>query len=196
MSDVTRILGAIEQGDPHAADRLLPLVYEELRRLATQKLAREEPGQTLQPTALVHEAYVRLVDDDKARHWNSREYFFAAAAEAMRRVLVDNARRKGRLKRGCGRTRLAIDAIDVAAPEAVDGLLDLDDALTALAAADPKSAEFVKLRYFAGLTIKQAAKILGVSPRQADFLWQYARAWLLQRIEGGGSAADDGSPQP
>jgi RNA polymerase sigma factor (TIGR02999 family) len=183
MSEATQILNAIEQGDPKAAEKLLPLVYDELRKLAAQKLACEQSGQTLQPTALVHEAYLRLVDGDRAKDWKSRSHFFAAAAEAMRRILVDNARRKGRIKHGRDRSRLHIDAIDVPAPEAACELLDLDAALTKLAAADPQAAELVKLRYFAGLTIKQAAKSLGVSPRTADFLWAYARAWLLRELE-------------
>jgi RNA polymerase sigma factor (TIGR02999 family) len=189
MSEVTQILNAIEQGDPHAAEQLLPLVYEELRKFAAQKLAQEKPGQTLQATALVHEAYVRLVDGDKHRHWNSRGHFFAAAAEAMRRILVDNARRKGRLKRSHGGTRIELDNLDISAPEAPDDLLDLDEALTQLAAVDPRSAELVKLRYFAGLTVKQAAKAMHLSPRTADFLWAYARAWLLQKMQGEGSDA-------
>jgi RNA polymerase sigma factor (TIGR02999 family) len=192
MSDVTRILSAIEQGDPHAAEQLLPLVYDELRRLAAQKLAQEKPGQTLQATALVHEAYLRLVDVEKAQHWNSRGHFFAAAAEAMRRILVENARRKGRLKRGGGRACEELDDLELAAPQAPDDLLALDEALSQLAATDPKAAELVKLRYFAGLTVKQAAEVLGVSPRTADFLWAYARAWLLQKIEGDGPGTGGG----
>jgi RNA polymerase sigma factor (TIGR02999 family) len=184
MTDVTQILTAIEQGDPHAAQQLLPLVYDELRKLAAQKMAQEKPGQTLEATALVHEAYVRLVDVEKAQHWNSRGHFFAAAAEAMRRILVDSARRKGRGKRGGDRARLAMDAIEVGAPEMSDDLLALDEAMTQLAVADPQSAELVKLRYFAGLTIKQAADILGISSRAADFLWVYARTWLYKKIQG------------
>jgi RNA polymerase sigma factor (TIGR02999 family) len=184
MSAVTRILSAIEQGDPHAAEQLLPLVYDELRKLAAIKLGGEGPGQTLQPTALVHEAYLRLVEPgDTQQHWNSRGHFFGAAAEAMRRILVENARRKHRHKRGGDRARIALDALDVAAPETSDDLVALDEALTQLAAADPQAAELVKLRYFAGLTIKQAAEILGVSPRTADFLWTYAKAWLLKKLQ-------------
>jgi RNA polymerase sigma factor (TIGR02999 family) len=194
MSDVTRILDAIGQGEPHAAEQLLPLVYEELRQLAAQRLARENPGQTLQATALVHEAYLRLVDVEKVQHWNSRRHFFAAAAEAMRRILVDSARRKGRLKRGYSGTRIEIDALEISAPEAPDDVLDLDAALTQLAVVDPQSAELVKLRYFAGLTIKQAAKALAVSPRTANFLWAYARAWLLQRIQGKASGTPTDNP--
>jgi RNA polymerase sigma factor (TIGR02999 family) len=185
MSDVTRILSAIEQGDPQAAEQLLPLVYDELRKLATAKLAQETPGQTLQPTALVHEAYLRLVDVEKAQAWNSRGHFFAAAAEAMRRILVESARRKKRLKRGGDRARQSLDDLDPAAPEACDDLLALDEALSQLGDSDPKAAELVKLRYFAGLTVAQAAEALGVSPRTADFLWAYARAWLLQKIDDG-----------
>ena len=184
MSEVTRILSAIEQGDPSAAEQLLPLVYQELRRLATQWLAREAPGQTLQPTALVHEAYVRLVDVAKVQDWNSRGHFFAAAAEAMRRILVESARRKSSLKRGGARKRQQIDEENLAAPEQPDELLALDEALSQLATNEPKAAELVKLRYFAGLTVKEAAQILGMSPRAADLLWAFARAWLLRKIEG------------
>jgi RNA polymerase sigma factor (TIGR02999 family) len=184
MSEVTRILSAIEQGDPHAANQLLPLVYEELRQLAARKLAQEKPGQTLQATALVHEAYLRLVDTEQAQHFNSRWHFFAAAAEAMRRILVESARRKQALKRGGGQVRQALDQIDLAAPEAPDDLLALDEALSQLAATDSQAAQLVQLRYFSGLTIKQAAEVLGISPRTADYLWTYARAWLLERIQG------------
>ena len=187
MSDVTRILTAIEQGDPQASQQLLPLVYEELRNLAAQRMANEAPGQTLQPTALVHEAFLRLVKVDKAQQWNSRGHFFAAAAEAMRRIVIENARRKGRSKHGGGRARLDLDAVSIAAPEVDDSVLALDDALTELAMTDPPAAQLVKLRYFAGLTIKQTAEILGVSPRTADFLWAYARAWLLKKIESEGA---------
>jgi RNA polymerase sigma factor (TIGR02999 family) len=186
MSEVTRILSAIEQGDPHAAEQLLPLVYGELRKLAGQKMANEAPGQTLQATALVHEAYLRLVDADSAQHWNSRRHFIAAAAEAMRRILVEHARRKGSLKRGGGRKREELDEANLVVPEAPDELLALDDALTQLAETDSQAAELVKLRYFAGLTVKQAAESLGISPRAADFLWAFARAWLLRKIQGEG----------
>jgi RNA polymerase sigma factor (TIGR02999 family) len=184
MSDVTRILSAIEQGDPHAAAQLLPLVYTELRKLAAQKLAREQPGQTLEATALVHEAYLRLVDVERAQHWNSRGHFFAAAAEAMRRILVDNARRKQSKKRVGGRVHLDLDQLAAATSERLDDVLDIDAALAGLAKADPQAAELVKLRYFAGLSIPQAAAVLGVSPRSADFLWAYARAWLLRSLGG------------
>jgi RNA polymerase sigma factor (TIGR02999 family) len=189
MSDVTRILSALEHGDPHAAEELLPLVYDELRKLAAQRMAQEKPGQTLQATALVHEAYVRLVDVEKAQHWKSRGHFFAAAAEAMRQILVQNARRRSRVKHGGGRTRIDVDNLEIAAPERSDDLLALDEALTELAAADPQAAELVKLRYFAGCTIPQAAEVLGVSPRSADFLWAYARTWLFQKLQGEGAAS-------
>src|SRR5437763_14478018 len=184
MSDVTQILQALEQGDQQAAGELLPLVYEELRRLATQKMAQEAPGQTLQATALVHEAYLRLVDIERAQHWNRRGHFFAAAAEAMRRILVDNARRKQSKKRGGDRARLDLDQLAAATSDRLDDVLDIDAALAGLADADPQAAELVKLRYFAGLSIPQAATVLGVSPRSADFLWAYARAWLLRSLGG------------
>jgi RNA polymerase sigma factor (TIGR02999 family) len=189
MSDVTQILNAIAGGDAQAADQLLPLVYEELRQLAAQKLAQEKPGQTLQATALVHEAYLRLVASGDAsapreQNWNGRGHFFAAAAQAMRRILVDSARSKRRHKRGGNLARSDFDALEIPAPQTPDALLALDEALTQLAVADPQSAELVQLRYFAGLTIEQAAEILGVSPRQADFLWAFARAWLLRKIQG------------
>lgn len=184
MSDVTRILSQIESGDPSAAEELLPLVYEELRKLAAAKLAQERPGQTLQATALVHEAYLRLVDVDRAKHWNSRGHFFGAAAEAMRRILVDNARRKQAKKRGGDRMRLDLDQLAAATSERNDDVLDIDASLVGLAAADPQAAELVKLRYFAGLSIPEAAATLGISPRSADFLWAYARAWLLRSLGG------------
>ena len=193
MSEVTRILSAIEQGDAHAAEKLLPVVYDELRRLAAQKLAQEKPGQTLEATGLVHEAYLRLVDVEQVQHWNSRGHFFAAAAEAMRRILIENARRKRRLKRAGGRAREELNELDLVAPQGRDDLLALDEALSQLATTDPKAAELVNLRYFAGLTIKQAAEVLGISPRTADFLWAYARAWLLQKIEGDGPRSAGGA---
>jgi RNA polymerase sigma factor (TIGR02999 family) len=184
MSDVTRILSALEHGDPHAAEQLLPLVYDELRKLAAAKLAQEQPGQTLQATALVHEAYLRLVDDEKAKHWDSRGHFFAAAAEAMRRILVENARRKHCRKHGGRLLRRPLDAEAVAAPEAPADVLALDEALTRLAAVQPRAATLVNLRYFAGLTNKEAAAALGVSARTAAADWAYARSWLLAEFEG------------
>lgn len=183
VNEVTRILNAVEQGDPHAAEQLLPLVYEELRQLAAQRLAQEKPGQTLQATALVHEAYLRLVDVEKAQHWNSRGHFFGAAAEAMRRILVEDARRRSRVKHGGDRKRMELDSALVA-PEHDGDLLALDAALDRLAGEDPLAANLVKLRFFAGLTIPQAAQLLEVSPRKADFLWSFARAWLRREIEG------------
>src|SRR5215813_5325331 len=185
MSEVTQILHAIAEGDPDAASQLLPVVYDELRKLAAQHLARETPGQTLQPTALVHEAYLRLVGEDEEQHWNSRGHFFAAAAEAMRRILVESARQKASLKRGGDRDRM--DGVDdlLAAPEAREDLVALDAALTKLAQTDQQAAELVHLRYFAGLPIREIADILGISPRTADRLWAFARAWLHQEIKGG-----------
>jgi RNA polymerase sigma factor (TIGR02999 family) len=183
MNDVTRILSAIERGDPRAAGQLLPLVYDELRALAACRLAREKPGQTLQATALVHEAYLRLVGAEDPG-WNGRGHFFAAAAEAMRRILVESARRRASLKRGGGLTRVDLGQIEVAAEGCSDDLLALDDALSVLEREDPQSAELVKLRYFSGLTGKEAAEVLRISPRTADFRWAFARAWLLDRIEG------------
>jgi RNA polymerase sigma factor (TIGR02999 family) len=184
MSDVTHILAAIEGGDPSAAARLLPLVYSELRTLAAARLAREKPGQTLQATALVHEAYLRLANGEHSRLWNSRGHFFAAAAHAMRRILVENARRKNCLKRGGDVGREELNDSNLIAPVPPDDLVVLDEALSQLAAVDPRAAELVNLRYFAGLTIPEAAEILGISPRSADFLWAYARAWLLQKVDG------------
>ena len=183
MSDVTQILSAIDQGDPAAADQLLPVVYEELRRLAAWKLSHEKPGQTLQATALVHEAYLRLVDVETAQHWDSRGHFFAAAAEAMRRILIENARRRNSLRHGQGWERRTGDTSELVAPAVPDELLALDEALDKLAREDPSSADLVKLRYFAGFTVKQAAEIMGVSPRKADFMWSYARAWLRREID-------------
>jgi RNA polymerase sigma factor (TIGR02999 family) len=184
MADVTRILEAIGQGDPHAADQLLPLIYDELRKLAAARLADEKAGQTLQPTALVHEAYLRLVDVEKAQHWNSRGHFFAAAAEAMRRLLVENARKRRRLKRGGDRQRLDLDALQLSVPEAGDELLALDEALAELALKHTGKAELVKLRYFAGLTVAEAAQALGISTSTADRHWTFARAWLYRRVVG------------
>jgi RNA polymerase sigma factor (TIGR02999 family) len=185
MNEVTQILNAIAEGDPSAASQLLPLVYDELRKLAAHRLAHQTPGQTLQPTALVHEAYLRLVGDHEGSDWDNRGHFFAAAAEAMRRVLVENARRKGRQKRGGGLKRLDLDAAEpVAVPEVREDLLALDEALTKLASTDPQAAQLVQLRYFAGLSIPDAAQALGVSSRTADRLWAFARAWLLREIGG------------
>ena len=184
MTEVTGILSAIEQGDPHATEQLLPLVYDELRKLAAQRLAAEKPGQTLQATALVHEAYLRLVGESEEQHWNSRGHFFAAAAEAMRRILVEHARRRERAKHGGGWGRAELDSGALVAPEAAADLIALDDALDRLAAEDPLSADLVKLRFFAGLTTPQAAEMLSISPRKADFLWAFARAWLRREIQG------------
>lgn len=181
MHDVTRILNALEGGDPGAIDALVPAVYEELRLLAAQKLARERPGHTLQATALVHEAYLRLVDSG-GQGWQSRTYFFGAAAEAMRRILVDSARRKQRLKRGGGHQRMDVLDGDLAMEGRSEDLVALDEALTELAETDPAKAELVKLRYFAGLTIEQAAELLSISPATAKRHWAYARAWLYGRI--------------
>jgi RNA polymerase sigma factor (TIGR02999 family) len=183
MSEVTRILPAIDQGDPHAAEQLLPLVYEELRKLAARKLAQEKPGQTLQATALVHEAYLRLVDVDKSQYWNSRRHFFAAAAEAMRRILVEHACARGSCKRGGGREQLDLDDLTVVSPERPDHLLALDEALTRLAEVEPQAAELVHLRYFTGQTMSAAADLLGLSLRSTHRLWAYAKAWLLQELE-------------
>jgi len=183
MNEITRILSAAEQGDPHAAEQLLPLVYDELRKLAAQRLAQEKPGQTLQATALVHEAYLRLVDGEGEAPWNSRGHFLAAAAEAMRRILVENARRKHSLKRGGDRARVEFDGLSLAEPEPREDLLALDAALTRLAAIDRVAAELVQLRYFAGLTLPEAAECLAVSPRSAGRLWAFARAWLRREIE-------------
>jgi RNA polymerase sigma factor (TIGR02999 family) len=179
MSEVTRILSAIEGGDPHAADQLLPLVYDELRQVAAQKLAQEKPGQTLQATVLVHEAYLRLVGD---QHFANRRHFFAAAAEAMRRILVDQARRKRRLKRGGGRQRCDLQEEDWVAPPPDDRLLALDEALGQLATAHPELAELVKLRYFAQMTVEQTGQLLGLSPRTVKRNWVYASAWLRRAM--------------
>lgn len=184
MPDVTQLLTAIERGDVLAAEQLLPLVYEELRKLAAAKLTQENPGQTLQATALVHEAFVRLVDVENAQRWDSRGHFFAAAAEAMRRILVENARRRRQLKRGGQYRRTDVDDIPIVADEIKDDLLALDDALTKLNSVDADAARLVQLRYFTGLTVPQAAETLGISPRTADRLWAFARAWLHREISG------------
>jgi RNA polymerase sigma factor (TIGR02999 family) len=182
MNDVSRLLRDIEDGAPHASEQLLPLVYDELRRLAAQKLASEGPGQTLQATALVHEAYMRMVGGDEARKWEGCDHFFAAAAQAMRRILVDNARRKRTRKRGGGLERRPLE--EVAAPRSDDELLALDEALRTLAETEPVKARLVELRYFAGMTGEQAAKVLGISPATADRHWAFARAWLRNEVRG------------
>ena len=182
MSDVTRILSAIEEGDPHAADQLLPLVYDELRKLAALQLAHDRPGETLNPTALVHEAYLRLVGEGNDRRYHDRSHFFAAAATAMRHIRIDQARRKKTQKRGGNVQRLELE--DVAAPAPEDELLDLDEALTQLAALDARKAQLVELRFFAGLTSDQAAAVLGISPTSADRDWAFARAWLRDAVRG------------
>jgi RNA polymerase sigma factor (TIGR02999 family) len=182
MSDVTRILSAIEQGDPNAAELLLPLVYDELRQLAAEKLANERPGQTLEATALVHEAYLRLVDVEQAQHWNSRGHFFASAAEAMRRILVEQARRKGRQKRGGDWRRCDVQINEPAVEDAGADILAVDEALTEMAREHPDKVELVKLRYFAGMTLVEAAAALGISTATADRKWRYARAWLARHL--------------
>jgi RNA polymerase sigma factor (TIGR02999 family) len=192
MNEVTRILSAIEQGDRRAAEQLLPLVYDELRRLAAQRLSQEKPGQTLEATGLVHEAYIRLVGTDEERRWENRGHFFAAAAEAMRRILVENARRKRTAKHGGGMVRHEFDDLQLAAPELCEDLLALDEALNRLAEKDPIKAELVKLRHFAGLSVDQAAQALGISPATADRYWAYARAWLHAEITGGDASTPTG----
>ena len=184
MSEVTRVLSAIQEGDPHAAEQLLPLVYDELRQLAAKKLAQEKPGQTLQATSLVHEAYLRLVDTDKVQHWNSRRHFFAAAAEAMRRILVEKARHKKRQKHGGGLTRQEALLEDLPLVIARDPLetLNIHESLDRLSQKSPRKAELVKLRYFLGCTIAEAAQILGVAPATAEEDWAYAKAWLRREL--------------
>lgn len=188
MNEVTRILSAVEQGDTQAAERLLPLVYKELRKLAADKMAQENPGQTLQATALVHEAYVRLVDTNEAQRWDNRGHFFAAAAEAMRRILVERARAKGRDKHGGNLKRLDLDAVALATTATPDQLLAIDDALAKLSQDDPTAGQLVKLRYFAGLTLDEAGKALGISTSTAYRHWNYARAWLHNELLGSGDA--------
>jgi RNA polymerase sigma factor (TIGR02999 family) len=183
MSDVTRILSRIELGDPAAAEQLLPLVYDELRKLAAHRIAQEKPGQTLQATALVHEAYLRLVDGERAQHWNSRGHFFGAAAEAMRRILVDAARRKASLRQGGAGKRQDLLEGDLVVSPVSDDLLDLDAALEKLATADPQAAQVVKLRVFAGMTTDEIAQCLKLSPRSTKRVWAYARAWLGRELD-------------
>jgi RNA polymerase sigma factor (TIGR02999 family) len=194
MTEVTRILSAIEQGDPDAAGELLPLVYDELRNLAAQKLAQETPGQTLQPTALVHEAYLRLVTSPQQRedapNWENRGHFFAAAAEAMRRILVENARRKHAVKRGGGKTRVPLEEFH-RVTESPEDLLDLDDALTRFAAEEPDKVRLVQLRFFAGLSTPDAAAALGISVATAERWWAFARAWLYSELQAGEKKSSD-----
>jgi RNA polymerase sigma factor (TIGR02999 family) len=183
MNDVTRIISAIDQQDPRAAEQLLPLVYDELRKLAAQKLSQEKPGQTLQATALVHEAFLRLVHTESSSGWDNRRHFFAAAAEAMRRILVESARRKARLEHGGGLERDP-DQLEIACAERPERILDLDEALDRLAIPSPQAAELVKVRYFAGLNNAEAAASLGISPRKANQVWAYAQAWLREEMGG------------
>jgi RNA polymerase sigma factor (TIGR02999 family) len=182
VSEVTQILERVEQGDPGAADQLLPLVYEELRKLAAAKMAQEKPGQTLQATALVHEAWLRLTDSEEAQAWNSRGHFFGAAAEAMRRILVESARRKARLRHGGQMERVAADQIEIAAALPEDRLVQVSEALDELVREAPEAAQLVKLRYFAGLTQEQVAETMGISLRSAERHWTWAKAWLFQWI--------------
>src|SRR5262245_26882132 len=187
MSDVTTLLDALRPDEPVTAAQLLPDVYNDLRRLAASKLAHEAPGQTLEPTGLVHEAFLRLTRDKAADHWDSRGHFFAACAEAMRRILVENARRKHALKKGGGLARQPLEEAELLAPQPREDLLALDEALTQLAASDQAAAALVQLRYFGGLSIPDAARVLGISPRSANRLWAYARAWLHDRVAGTGT---------
>jgi RNA polymerase sigma factor (TIGR02999 family) len=193
MSEATQLLNAMEAGDPHAAAQLLPLVYDELRRLAAQRLAQEKPGQTLEPTALVHEAYLRLVGQREERHWNGRNHFFGAAAEAMRRILVEAARRKQGPKHGGRLRRMDADLNLVAADAPPADLLALDEAITRLAQESPARAELVKLRFFAGLTVSEAAEVLGVSPATAERYWTYARTWLYAELSGAENPSGSGA---
>lgn len=183
MNDVTRILSAIEQGDPHAAEELLPLVYAELRKLATEKMAQEKPGQTLQATALVHEAYLRLVHGNKSQCWDSRGHFFAAAAEAMRRILIDAARSKASRKRGGAWKRVDLNRADLVSQAAPEDIVTLDDTLEKLARSDPEAAQLVKLHFFAGLSVDQAGELLGFSRSTAYERWAFARAWLHSELQ-------------
>jgi RNA polymerase sigma factor (TIGR02999 family) len=197
MSEVTRILSALEQGEPHAAEQLLPLVYKELRQLAAHKLAHETPGQTLEATALVHEAYLRLVgasSQDAARQWQGRAHFFAAAAEAMRRILVEQARRKRRQKHGGGLPRVDLDLANLASPMPEEDLLALDEAMTRFAAEDPTRARLVQLRFYVGLSNEEAAEVLGISAVTAKRYWRYARAWLHRQVGKGDDPASAGGP--
>jgi RNA polymerase sigma factor (TIGR02999 family) len=182
MSEITRILSAVEQGDAHAADQLLPLVYNELRALAAQKLSQENAGQAIEPTSLVHAAYVRLVDVDQAQPWTGKGHFFAAAAEAMRRILVDQARRRNAVKRGGGTQRHDLNEATIAAPESAEDVLAVNDALELLAAVDAQAAKLVSLRFFGGLNMTEAAEALGMSVRTAHQVWAYARAWLRDKM--------------
>jgi len=188
MRDVTEILSAIEQGDPSAAEQLLPLVYEELRKLAAQKMREEKPGQTLQATALVHEAYIRLVDVEKAQHWNTRGHFFAAAAEAMRRILLNRARDKGRSKRGGQLHRVDLDKVELAVDAPNEDLAAIDEAIERLAEESPECAKVVKMRFFAGLSIEEAAAALGISASTAKRHWAYARAWIFDVLRPDGNS--------
>ena len=190
MTEITRILSAIDQGDPHAAGQLLPLIYDELRKLAAHRLAQEAPGQTLQPTALVHEAYLRLVGTEAQPRWDSRGHFFAAAAEAMRRILVEQARRKQAVKRGGGARRVPLEEFH-RVTESPEDLLDLDDALTRFTAEEPDKARLVQLRFFAGLSTPDAAAALGISVATAERWWAFARAWLYSELQGGEQKSSD-----
>jgi len=187
MNEITQVLERIQNGESSAAEALLPLVYEELRKLAAHKMAQEKPGQTFQATELVHEAYLRLVDVEQRQRWDGRGHFFAAAAEAMRRILVERARRKKAAKHGGGRRRLDAEKVALAAPEQEDDLVAIDEALDRLAAIDPVKAELVKLRYFAGLTIEGCAEALGISCATAKRYWAYSRVWLFEQVSGGES---------
>jgi RNA polymerase sigma factor (TIGR02999 family) len=192
MSEVSAFLDAVPPAEPATAAQLLPAVYNDLRRLAAAKLGHEAPGQTLDPTGLVHEAFLRLTRDKAADHWDNRGHFFAAAAEAMRRILVENARHKHALKSGGGMARHPLDEAELLAPEPREDLLALDEALTQLAATDQAAADLVQLRYFGGMSIPDAARVLGISPRSANRLWTYARAWLHERVQAAGRGCDSG----